>query len=440
VVVSGDFFQLPPISKTPKEKRFAWQSSVWRDLDFQTCYLQEKFRQNDDQLIGVLDEIRSGKVTSFSHQVFEKRWHKDLSTDFEPTKLYTHNADVDRINHEALGKLQGKEKVFVHESKGSVKNIEKVFKTSLVLEALTLKKDAVVIFIKNNTEEGYVNGTTGVVIGFSSIDNLPIVRTTEGRKIKLEREDWSIENDSGSVIATVSQVPLRLAWAITIHKSQGMTLDSAEIDLSKTFEVGQGYVALSRLKNIEGLKLIGINDKALQVDPLILHIDDRIKNASRRAGDAINAISQEAQKRSADAYIKDIGGLTSSNDIAQAQKQIASGESLDGYKTPTHNKTKALIEESKNLMALAKNRGLSRGTILNHLATLQKEDANIDLDKFKPSKIAIQKIQKAVTTLETQNNPNDFSESGQIKLKPLFDELGGKLGYDDIRLGLLFVG
>lgn len=440
VVVSGDFFQLPPISKTPKEKRFAWQSTVWKALDFQTCYLQEKFRQDDNQLIGVLDEIRSGKVTDFSHKVFEKRWHKALSNEFEPTKLYTHNADVDRINHEALAKLEGKERVFVHESKGSEKNIAKVFKSSLVLEALTLKKNAVVIFIKNNTEEGYVNGTTGVVIGFSSIDNLPIVRTTEGRKIKLDREDWNVENDSGSTVATVSQVPLRLAWAITIHKSQGMTLDSAEIDLAKTFEVGQGYVALSRLKNIEGLKLIGINDMALRVDPLILHIDDRIKNASKRASEAINAISQEAQKRSADAYIKDIGGLTSHSEIQEAKKQIASGQSLNGYKTPTHNKTKGLIEEAKNLMDLAKKRGLSRGTILNHLSTLQKENSEIDLDKFKPSKTALQKIQKAVTALHTQNNPNDFSEDGQIKLKPLFDQLDGKIGYDDIRLGLLFVG
>jgi len=177
VVVSGDFFQLPPISKIDKEKRFAWQSAVWKELDFQTCYLQEKFRQDDEELIRVLDEIRSGKVTDFSHKVFKKRWHKELSSEFEATKLYTHNVDVDRINHEALAKLESKEKIFVSESKGSATNISKIFKTSLVLETLILKKDAVVIFIKNNTEEGYVNGTIGKVIGFSSVDNLPIVRT-----------------------------------------------------------------------------------------------------------------------------------------------------------------------------------------------------------------------------------------------------------------------
>ncbi len=217
-----------------------------------------------------------------------------LASHFNPTKLYTHNVDVDRINQDELDKLTGEEKLFVCEHKGSEKNIEKIFKSSLVLETLALKKGAVVIFIKNNTEAGYVNGTTGTVQSFSPIDNMPIVITTTGQKIKLEPEEWSLENDSGKVTATVSQVPLRLAWAITIHKSQGMTLDAAEIDLSKTFETGQGYVALSRIKNIEGLRLMGLNPMALRVDPLILHIDDRIKMASKKASDALEALSKEA--------------------------------------------------------------------------------------------------------------------------------------------------
>jgi ATP-dependent exoDNAse (exonuclease V) alpha subunit len=249
VVISGDFFQLPPVSKVPKEKRFAWQSPAWKALDLHTCYLEEKFRQDDDRLIQVLDDIRSGEISASSEELLASRHEKELST-ATPTKLYTHNVDVDRINKDELDKLEGEPKLFVCEHKGSEKNIEKIFKSSLVLEELALKKGAVVIFIKNNAEAGYVNGTTGTVLSFSPIDNMPIVRTTEGKKIKLELEDWSLENDSGKVTATVSQVPLRLAWAITIHKSQGMTLDAAEIDLSKTFETGQGYVALSRIKNI----------------------------------------------------------------------------------------------------------------------------------------------------------------------------------------------
>ena len=310
VVISGDFFQLPPVSKVPKDKRFAWQSPSWKALDLQTCYLQEKFRQDDDKLISILDDIRAGNISESSEALLESRMEKELEIS-TPTKLYTHNVDVDRINLDELNKLEGEPKLFVCEHKGSEKNIEKIFKSSLVLEELALKKGAVVIFIKNNTEEGYVNGTTGTVQSFSPIDNMPIVITTDGRKIKLEPEDWSLENDSGKVTATVSQVPLRLAWAITIHKSQGMTLDAAEIDLSKTFETGQGYVALSRIKNIEGLRLMGLNPMALRVDPLILHVDDRIKQASQKAADGIESYSQEGLEEMFERHISNLGGLVS---------------------------------------------------------------------------------------------------------------------------------
>ncbi len=308
VVLSGDFFQLPPISKTEKEKRFAWQSTSWKNLELKSCYLDEKFRQDDNRLIKVLDEIRTGKITDYTHNILESRLRKELASNFTPTRLYTHNIDVDRINNAELKKLEDNPKLFIYKSKGDRKNIEKIFKSSLVLEELTLKKGAVVIFIKNNHEQGYVNGTTGIIESFSPIDNMPIVRTYNGDKIKLEYDDWSIENEKGEILATISQIPLRLAWAITIHKSQGMTLNSAEIDLSKTFEVGQGYVALSRIKNLDGLKLIGINHKALLVDPLILHIDPRVKLASKKAQKEIDKLSKVTLKRRFNKYIRSLGG------------------------------------------------------------------------------------------------------------------------------------
>ena len=134
VVISGDFFQLPPVTKEPREKRFAWQSPVWRALELQTCYLQEKFRQDDDILIQILDEIRTGEISEHSIGLLREREGKILNRDFSPTRLYTHNVDVDRINFAELKKLKDKEKLFVCETKGSKKNIEKIFKSSLVLE------------------------------------------------------------------------------------------------------------------------------------------------------------------------------------------------------------------------------------------------------------------------------------------------------------------
>lgn len=439
VVISGDFFQLPPVSKAPKEKRFAWQSPAWKALDLQTCYLQEKFRQDDDKLISILDDIRSGEISGSSEELLASRHEKELSTP-TPTKLYTHNVDVDRINLEELTKLDGEPKRFICETKGTEKNIEKIFKSSLVLETLALKKGAVVIFIKNNTEAGYVNGTTGTVQSFSPIDNMPIVITTTGQKIKLEPEEWSLENDSGKVTATVSQVPLRLAWAITIHKSQGMTLDAAEIDLSKTFETGQGYVALSRIKNIEGLRLMGINPMALRVDPLILHIDDRIKMASKKASDAIESLPQDSLETAFVSHISKLGGVVSREKIEEEKKNIKEGKpSHSAYVTPTHMKTKHLIAKSETLLKLAQNRGVGKSTIVNHLALIKDEEPQIDINKYKPEEALFARVDDMVLKLRTKNLKENFFEDGGLRLKSVYEALDGEVSYDDIRVCMLFL-
>ncbi len=438
VVISGDFFQLPPVSREFKEKRFAWQSPVWRSLELKSCYLQEKFRQNDERLIEILDDIRTGRVSEKSRELLDACYKKELNTDFTPTKLYTHNIDVDRINLEELDKLEGNPQLFKYTSKGSSKNIEKIFKTSLVLEELTLKKDAVVIFIKNNPEKGYVNGTTGVVVGFEA--DIPIVKIASGQKIRVVAEDWTIENEAGESIATVSQLPLRLAWAMTIHKSQGMTLDTAEIDLSKTFEVGQGYVALSRIKSIEGLRLMGLNEMALTVDPLILRIDEPIKKASQKASDEIATYSEEELEKKHINYIKSLGGLTNFLQIEEEKKLLRLGKtSKMKNDTPTHMKTKALIESCDTIKQIAKARGVTEGTIINHLSTLKKEEPDIDLSKFKPKGEFVKTIEDIAVQLKKEKNEENFADDGRLRLKPVFEALDGEVSYDKIRKVMLFI-
>ena len=437
-ILSGDFFQLPPISKVVKEKRFAWQSPSWKELELKTCYLQEKFRQDDNVLISILDEIRSGKVTSASYDLLNSRLEKKLDIDFTPTKLYTHNIDVDRINNDELNKLNNTSHTFKYKSEGTQKNIEKIFKSSLVLEEMVLKKDAVVMFITNNHELGYVNGTTGVVIDSDKESGLPIVKTYSGSVIRLKLEDWTIENDKGSITAKVSQVPLKLAWAITIHKSQGMTLDSAEIDLSKTFEVGQGYVALSRIKNIDGLRLMGLNDKALSVDPLILHIDDRIKAASQKASDEISTLDPTNLEELFNCYIMSIGGTTDISKIEEQERVLKSEKKvIANSATPTHIQTKELIETSNSIEELALNRGMSKGTILKHLSVLKEQYPDLDLDKFMPDSNILTLVKDAQENIIKKANKDDFNENGKPRLKVIFEALDGNVSYDDINVALL---
>jgi len=436
VIISGDFFQLPPVSREFKEKRFAWQSPAWKELELKSCYLQEKFRQDDDSLIQILDEIRLASVSESSHALLESCFHKELSSNYQPTKLYTHNIDVDRINLEELAKLKNKPYIFTYTSKGFESSIKKIFKTAMVLEELTLKKGAVVIFIKNNPDKNYVNGTTGVVVGFDGY--IPIVKTSTGEKIRVLPEDWMLENDSGESIATVSQIPLRLAWAITIHKSQGMTLDSAEIDLSKTFEVGQGYVALSRLKNIDGLRLMGINEMALRVEPLTLRIDEPIKKASLRASEEIEDYSEEELEKGHSNYIKSLGGLLSFVQIEEEKKLLRAGKISVSSDTPTHLKTKLLIASCDTVKQIAKSRNMTEGTIMNHLSALKKEDSTINLNKFKPKGAFVKRVKKIILKFEKEKNEEHFTEDGQLRLKPIFEALNGKVSYDKIRHVLLF--
>jgi len=122
-------------------------------------------------------------------------------------------------------------------------------------------------------EEGYANGSLGKVVGFTKNERLPIVRLKSGKKVAVMPHTWILEDNEDQEIISITQIPLRLAWAITVHKSQGMTLETVELSLGKSFEHGMGYVALSRAKSLEGINLLSLNELALRVNPLVIKID-----------------------------------------------------------------------------------------------------------------------------------------------------------------------
>ena len=283
VLLCGDFFQLPPIKRRDEEDdRFVTESDIWSNMDINICYIEEQHRQQDQELLKVLDDIRSNSVTNETMNVLKTRYNKSLGGEIKVTKLYTHNKSVDAENYFELSKLPGDEVCYKMYSEG-VPHLAKGLKEScLAPEELRVKKDAVVMFVKNNFNKGYINGTLGKVIGFDEDDGYPIVKTIKGDKIIAHPEQWVIE-DGGKTIASITQIPLRLAWAITVHKSQGMTLNCAEIDLSKTFEFGMGYVALSRVRALRDIKLAGINDLALKVNTEVIMLDKRLLSESGKS-------------------------------------------------------------------------------------------------------------------------------------------------------------
>jgi len=285
VILCGDFFQLPPIKSDhnlySQGTGFAYKGRAWRELDLRVCYLTEQHRHKEKDLLFVLESIRKNEVNEDVINLLKGRYMAKIKEGEEITKLYTHNVNVDNINARELEKLSGKQKVFNMKKSGPERLASTLEKNLLTPKRLELKKDAVVMFVKNNPEKGYVNGTLGRVVRFQ--EEMPVVRTQKGRYVKVEQEKWNIEEE-GEVKAEVRQLPLRLAWAVTVHKSQGTTLDAAEIDLSRAFEPGMGYVALSRIRSLEGLRLIGLNKTALQANEEVIKIDRAFKKASEEDG------------------------------------------------------------------------------------------------------------------------------------------------------------
>ena len=279
VILVGDLFQLPPVNRDSAELDFMHTSDAWAELNPKICYLDEQHRQQGDGLLKVLEAMRSGELEAEHYEIITGRMGKKPDADTPVTRLYAHNFDVDAINQKHLNGLLNKSRTFKMQTKGPAARVEQLTRSVLAPEVLELKVGAEVMFVANNFGAGFVNGTRGQVVGFE--DSLPMVQLVSGkRKIKVDLHTWSLSED-GRVKAEVAQLPLRLAWAITIHKSQGMSLDAAEMDLGKTFTPGMGYVALSRVRSLDGVYLSGLNRIALELQPEIFEFDAELRAASK---------------------------------------------------------------------------------------------------------------------------------------------------------------
>lgn len=309
VVLSGDFFQLPPVSVGRRSRSdvepsaefvesrsryeragkdpggFVTESLVWEDLHPVICYLTEQHRQDDGRLLGVLNDIRAGAVTDDDRDLLLTRYGVMPPEGRQSVSLYPVNRAADNVNNSRLDEIDDEEHVFDADSGGPARLVQQLLKNMLAPEHLVLKKGAVVMALRNDSEHHqYVNGSLGTVVDFAreSKGGWPIVEFENGNMVTMKPADWDMM-DGETVLAYVSQVPLRCAWAITIHKSQGMTLDSAVMNLRQTFAPGMGYVALSRVENLEGLYLQGVSNRMFDVSEQAVELDGQLRAASDQA-------------------------------------------------------------------------------------------------------------------------------------------------------------
>ena len=280
LVMSGDFFQLPPVNR-PNEQGggFVVYSDAWQELRPAVLYLERQYRQNDEQLLEILTALRTGDVRRRHVEALLART-KIEPPDGDITELHTVNVDVDDINIQKLAELPGEERSYQQTTTGSKIYVENLQRSVLAPENLVIKLGALVMAVKNSPQKLYANGSIGTVVDFEPLTEYPVVEFRDGRRVTMVPDVWELR-DGERKRASISQVPLRLAWAITVHKSQGMTLDAAKIDLRKAFVEGMGYVALSRVRDLDNLYLYGINRRALEVSPDALAIDEVLRQASR---------------------------------------------------------------------------------------------------------------------------------------------------------------
>lgn len=339
VVLSGDFFQLPPVRRSSRfapadpgpefrEARaryaevgkdaegFVTESLVWNELNPVICYLTEQHRQDDGQLLDVLTDIREGEVNDDDRAVLATRSSLRPDAGDVAVHLFPVNKQADALNDLKLAQITAETHTYEAESTGPADLVKRLKKNMLAPEKLTLKTGAAVMALRNDADHQYVNGSIGTVKGFADErkGSWPIVEFENGNTVTLKQASWDMM-DGDTVLASVKQVPLRCAWAITIHKSQGMTLDRAVMDLKRTFAPGMGYVALSRVETLGGLYLEGLSDRAFLVSPEAVDLDSDLRQSSQ---DAVHRLADEGDQ----AFTREAAGQSAGEEDEFGQVEL----------------------------------------------------------------------------------------------------------------------
>jgi len=433
IVLVGDFFQLPPIIKFSQNNysqeilfeetpnRFAFDSPTWRQAELSTCYITEQYRQDDNALLLILSKIRGNNFDKESLAQIKMRKINPLYVPAGAPKLYSHNVNVDFVNNQMLEKIEAKPKLFRMQTRGHRALVMAMKKGCLSPENLYLKIGACVMFTKNDQKNGFINGTLGTVVGYDIETNLPIVQIKNGKKIIVSSAEWTVE-ENGKIKGSITQIPLRLAWAITVHKSQGVSLDEAVIDLSKVFEFGQGYVALSRVRRLSGVHLLGWNSKAFQVSNDALKKDREFQAQSIETEKMLSRFSEDELVKTANDFILSCDGKLDTSKVAHE---------INENKTDTYRETLKFWNQGMGIEQIAKMRNLTQGTILCHIENLintKKIEKDV-LARIVPLNIfhAIPQIHSVFKKLDTK------------KLSPVFEFFNGKYSYDELRIAKLML-
>lgn len=376
VVMCGDFFQLPPVNRDEsRQGSFVVDSEVWEALDPVICYLNEQHRQDDDEFLEILNALRSGDIRRRHAERLLEQVGANLDDD-KVTELHTVNVDVDRINQARLNQLEAETHYYDMLTTGSENYVTTLKRSCLAPERLALKYGALVMAIKNSPKREYVNGSIGEIVDFEKGTDYPIVEFKNGKRITMQPDAWELR-DGDKKRASLSQLPLRLAWAITVHKSQGMTLDAARVDLRRAFVEGMGYVALSRVRRLDNLSLLGINHMALKISEAALRIDETLRSKAAHDAKKYEPLRANANKRAKAETVTAVDKQRKMSSWAERLEKMRR-EHPNAY-TPWQKADDALLTEGfqngQSIEVLSKQLGRNKKSIILRLQKHFGEDA-----------------------------------------------------------------
>ncbi|XP_067997159.1 ATP-dependent DNA helicase PIF1 [Melanerpes formicivorus] len=297
LIICGDFLQLPPVCKANEETKFCFQARSWRKCIHINMELTEVRRQTDKTFVSLLSAVRLGRCTEeVTRQLMQTATNRSERDGILATRLCTHKDDVEITNERCLQQLSGELHTF--EALDSDPMLVKLIDAQCPVGGrVELKLGAQVMLAKNlDVSQGLVNGARGVVVGFENEQKgLPKVRFLCGVTQVIKMEKWVFKGPSGIHLSR-QQLPLKLAWAISIHKSQGMSLDCVEISLSRVFESGQAYVALSRARSLAGLRVLDFDPKVVRADPSVLQFYRQLRRHQLLTQDSLHTHSDDYEK------------------------------------------------------------------------------------------------------------------------------------------------
>ncbi|MFH0769845.1 MAG: helix-turn-helix domain-containing protein [Candidatus Peregrinibacteria bacterium] len=396
IIAVGDFAQLPPITPDRQEKDWAFLHPIWQESDFQPSLLSTVMRTQDVPFLEILNFVREGVVNERVEAFLNQRTGK-ASDHTEGTRLYPHRAQAEAYNLRRLEAIAKPVHVFPTEYVGAEKYIEAAKKIIPIPDKLLLKEGALIMMRKNDVEMRWVNGSLGFI--YSIEEDALRIHLLSGERIEIGKDKFSFLNGDGEEVLAAWNFPVTLAWASTIHKAQGASLDRIIVDLHALWEPGQAYVALSRVRSGSGLMVERWSASSIRAEPLVTafydSLADRAQKYTPRPFFAPTTSHGEERERNPHPWPK--------------KRQRASSIAK-------------LIHQKVSLENIASQCGIKPQRVLLYIERLLADGTKMDI-RYLTEDIPGQ----------TQINAA-FEEHGNDFLRPVFDALNGTVSYDEIRL------